>query len=730
AAPAAVAAVPAAPAAASAVPAAERPQKVVIVSLPGVTWRDVARGTAPTLKSLAETWSMASLSVRVVDSPTDPASAFATIGAGNRARGLGPGDDSYTPNAGPLPGGGLQVAEWRQVVNDNAHLHFGAVPGSLGDALHAAGLKTGVVGNEDEINGGLRVPQSYAALALADSAGRVDAGNVGEALSPGTGLATVEDPSAIAAAAAAALSTASVVLVDLDEARRAGDDLSSAETRLRNQPSAAVLDSPVRTAAIARDDRALAATLQSVDLRHDTVIVLGTVGPGASWPDTLTVAVEAGVGVARDGWLTSATTQRDGLITLPDVAPQILSLLGRPIPRSMTGQAIQSVPASSNRLAALVGLDQAANSYRDRIASLLLVLGVVAVASFVAGWVRLARGYTPGKVLLTAAGLALGAAPVAALVQAAVGAERWSVVPAFVLLAAVDGAIVAVAMAGPWRRWPMGPPGFVVAVTVAVIAGDLLSGSHGQLVSLIGYSPIEAGRFYGLSPLSFAVLSTDVLAFGAVLAAVAGRRAAWAAAGIGALTVVVAGAPMFGAKFGAILTLVPAFGLLVVALSARRVSAGKVLLLLVAAGAVALAAGVADALRPSQQQTHIGRFIAGLFGGGPGSVSDVIIRKLDANLGIYGRVPFAMLIPVVLAFLAFALWRPPPWLRSRIAAVPGLGAGLWAALAANVIGAAVNDSGAGIPAMGLVIGVPMVMVVLMRVNPAPDPGSAPGESSP
>jgi hypothetical protein len=705
--------------------------RLLLVSLPGITWSDVAGGRAPHLRALATAWSMASLSIRTVDSPTDPASAFATIGAGNRARGRGPGDDRFDPAAVPLPGGGLLVSQWAQVVADNAGLHYGAVPGALGQALHAAGVRTAVVGTDDVLAGGTENPGRAAALALADAAGRVDAGVLLPATpartAPASGApapaAAGEDPAALAAAAAAALRTASVVLVELHAARAAGDALSRGSAG--TQPSSAQLAAPRRLAAIATDDAALGALLGDVDLAHDSVLVLGTSGLGAGWPDGLTIAVGAGRGFARGGWLTSATTRRQGLVTLPDVAPAILGQYGIGVPASMTGQPLHSVAGRGSRLPALVGLDAAATSYRDRIASFVAVLVVAAIAFAAAAWALLARPPAPAArphrltSALTAVGLGVAAAPVAALAQAAAGAERWAVVPASGFLVLACAAVVAAALTGPWRRSAAGPPAFVAWLTVAAIAEDLVTGSRGQIVSLFGYSPIEAGRFYGLSPLSFAAFATDLLLAGGLLAARAGRHAALAASAIGAVGIGLAGAPMLGAKFGAILTLVPAAGLLVLLVSSRRISAGKIVLLAAAAAAAAAVAGTLDALRPAQSQTHIGRFVRSLLGGGPGTVKDVLIRKAAANLGIYARVPVALAIPALLAGIAYGLWKPPAWLGSRLDAVPGLRAGFWAALAANAIGMLVNDSGAGIPGIALAVGGTLAVAVLLRVDPRP-----------
>lgn len=588
-----------------------RPRHVVIAAVPGVTWEDVAAGRAPVLRSLGQRWSMAALSIRTAVSPTDAASAMTTIGAGNRARG--------------------------RTAADNRGLHFGAVPGALGEALHQHGLRTAASGDP------------AAALAL----GRADAG-----VGAGVGAADVAVEGGLS-------------------------------------------------------DAALGSVAGSLDLTRDTLVVVSPYRdpPG---PDRLMVAVVAGVGTVPGGWITSATTHRNGIVTLPDVAPGVLALFGVKSPPSMTGQPFHTVPAHGDRLRILTGLQAAALSYGSRVGRYTFALAVLGVAIFAAGWRTLRTGAGGSPVL--AAGLLVAAAPLACLAQAAVGAERWAALPAFGFLVAAGLAAVGVALTGPWRRHPAGPAIFIAAATVLAIAVDLVTGSRGQLTSLIGYTPIEGGRFYGLSAVSFAILATYVLVLTGMLAGTWPRRSVAIIAAVGAVTVGLAGAPMFGAKFGSILTLVPAFGLLALLVSGRPISLRAAGAIAGAAAVVAVAVGAADALRPAQSQTHLGRFVGALLGGGAGSGSawEVIQRKLDANLGIFVRAPYALLAPAALVFVALAVIRPAPVVDAPMRAVPGLRAGLLAAMAALAVAMFLNDSGAAIPAMGLVIGVPWAVAALVE----------------
>ena len=130
---------------------------------------------------------------------------------------------------------------------------------------------------------------------------------------------------------------------------------------------------------------------------------------------------------------------------------------------------------------------------------------------------------------------------------------------------------------------------------------------------------------------------------------------------------------------------------------------------------LALGIGAADALRPAQSQTHIGRFVGALLGGGggTGSVWEVIQRKLDANLGIFVRAPYALLAPAALVFVALVVLRPARVVDAPMRAVPGLREGLLAAMAALAVAMFLNDSGVAIPAMGLAIGAPWAVAALV-----------------
>ena len=72
-------------------------------------------------------------------------------------------------------------------------------------------------------------------------------------------------------------------------------------------------------------------------------------------------------------------------------------------------------------------------------------------------------------------------------------------------------AVTAVAQLGPWRREP--PRAFRGGGTATglVLLVDVVTGSTLQLSSLMGYSPLVAGRFYGFGNLAFSLFATGML---------------------------------------------------------------------------------------------------------------------------------------------------------------------------------------------------------------------------
>lgn len=669
----------AAPPATSTLPSVQR---VVVVGIPGLRWEDVSAADTPALWSLLQQASVGALSVRAAKSVTCPIDGWATLGAGNRARGPASpagGCPSQVPLLEQAPTGAAQ-----HVLRDaNDGLLFGTQIGALGNALRARGLCTAAVG-------------TGASLAAADAAGDVR--------HPG-GLA---DPATYTAC------PLTVVGID-DIALRPPAD-----------PEAdAAVDAATRRSAVRAADEVLARVLAARPA--GSLLMVAGISETARESAHLHVLAVDGPGIGHR-LLDSPSTRRAPYVQLIDIAPTVLAALHVPRPDAMVGQPIRSdgqagpVPELVQHF---VHLERAALLQSNLVPPFFAIL--VAVQAVVYGATALVLRF--GAVGRHRNRLLVGTRVVAAAAGAGVVATYlanllpWSradhplpaLLGAFLLF---TSAITALALLGPWRRTLLGPSAVVTGVTFAVLATDLVSGARLQMDSLAGYSPLVAGRFAGAGNLVFAVFAAAALLTAAF--ACTGRTPRQRLAivtGIGVLAVVIDGAPMWGDDFGGVLALVPAFAVLGMLMTRGRISWKRLAIALAAAVVVVTAFAVGDYLRPAADRTHIGRFVQDLVDGDGWTI---IARKGQANLRVLrtsilaGAVPLAALIVAVLA------GRPWGGLGQALKSRPQLRGGLVATAVMAVIGFAVNDSGIAIPAMALAVAVPvavMVAVETVRLEP-------------
>jgi hypothetical protein len=469
-------------------------------------------------------------------------------------------------------------------------------------------------------------------------------------------------------------------------------------------------------------------------------------------------------------------------VQLIDVAPTALQALGLDQQASMNGQPMTGAgdrPELPAAIAELVDANTRATVHHRSTGAFywtLVVLDAVVVGAgllVLGGW-SLPRRLTRGREawvgrpvgprwrpLLRAGCLVAAALPVATYLGNAApweqaGSPRWALAGVVVVVAVL---VAAGAGLGPWRGSRAGPAVVVLAVTLATLVGDVLTGSHLELDGLLGYDAVVAGRFVGYGNLSFGLFSVSALLLTAAAAAVSARRApsrpaaeaAPADAGpsrarwlltvlvAGALSVAVIGAPSLGRDFGGVLAIVPGFVVLGMLLARIRVTVGRLVAVLAAAVLVVAGVAVLDWLRPAAERSHLGRFVAQVV---DGQAWTVVLRKAEANLGILLGSPLAWLLPVG---LVAALWllRPGGLLRSRPGRGPAglpagdarvLRAGLTAIALSLTLGAAVNDSGVAVPATAAGLLLPLLVWLAAGTPPgaeaAPDvaegtPGSTP-----
>ena len=637
---------PAAPASAA------EPRPVVLVGAPGLSWSDIDPVATPTLWRLAEEGAVASLTVRSVRSRSCTVDGWLTLSAGRRAADL-PG-----PCAEPgaldddAVGDDKVVPRWQDYLAAARADSYDARPGTLAARLRAAGTCVEAVG-------------PGAAIGAAEPEGRV--------VAPPTVPGRYSCP---------------VVLVD------GGTLAEDPELRPRSLQELEVTVAVAETTA------------------PDALLLVAGVADGDSAvaPRAL---IASGPGVVP-GLLTSPSTRQPGLVQLQDLTATLLErgggdtadLTGRPV----TVEADDAPTA--DRVADRVGLEVRAVTLRS-------------VSPQVTGWLAAAfalwcvatavlrrrRGAGAGlPPWLVGAGTAVASVPAATFVANLV--PWWDAgAPALAFCAtlAVVVALMTAAALAARARVPLGALGVVAAVTLTVLAGDVLAGSRLQLASVFGQNPTVGGRFYGLGNTSFALYGVAVLVVvtGVATTTRVRRPVAPALAGLVlGLALALEAHPSYGADFGGPPGLLLGGLVVLAAASGVRLTPVRVLVAVLGAGVLTAGVAVLDWLRPPSARTHLGEFVQTVVEGG---ATQVIGRKLAQNIENLGVAPL-LVMTAAAAFLAVVLWRTG-WRPSRAG-----GTVLRGAAVMGVVAFAVNDSGLVIPAF-----VALVLLPLLVAAPsAPD----------
>ena len=714
--------------------------RVLVLSLPGTTWGAIADARVPHLDGLFRESALGSTSVRTIRRTPFPGDGYVTIGAGAQAAGVAGVEglafdvgEAHSGGTAAGPPGAVVSMGMEELARDARRRYRGAEIGALGDALARAGIVRGVVGNADRsaTDTDAATYHREVALGLADRGGVVPAGEVGRGLlrqdaTAPMGVRLDREAAVRAFREVWDVPGRAVVLVEASDLGR----LHALPWEKEGGPSRALARRTLEAA-----DELVGAVLAEVDPHHDAVIVTSPSDPGDGVH--LTVAAVRAPGVAP-GLLSSASTRRGGFVMLSDVEPTVLDLLGLERPSAMEGRPYRigdpvRAPGAAAPVGRFVEADREAR-FRDRmlapVAATYVTLQIV--LSLVAALVlKVGQGPVRTWTRRTLAFVALWLMAVVPLTFLPAVLDISSVGP-YLLLVMGGGAVLAVVAglvarrlvsgerAGPHRGrlWPMAG---LLGVLLVLQVGDVVTGSHLQLATVFGYSPTVGGRFSGFGNLAFGQVATAAILLAGILAHLLHRP--WglrAAVAVLAVTLVADGMPMWGSDVGGVLAAVPAFSLVALRLSGRKVSVRRVVTLGAAAVAAVIGFGLLDLLRPASQRTHLGRLFEQIGEDGAAPLTDAIIRKIGANLAVLPTSIWVPLVPSVLAFLAWLAWGRSTRLEMLRTRAPELRPALVGVLVAAVLGFALNDSGIAVPAM--MLGVLNPVLVYLAVHWDEDAG--------
>lgn len=650
---------------------------VIVAGAAGLRWEDLDPQRTPALWQQATRGSIGWLSVRSAHSTTCPADGWLSFGAGNYAIWANTRVSGQCPAVRPAltqPDAiGANLSEIGGVVRTNQdNQPYGALPGALAESVRC----TVAVG-------------PGAAVAAARPFGRVDQ------------YAPVlpADPRRL-------LSNCVLSVVDLGTVTGSG---------------------AARQTLVARADATLA---RIVAARPERSLILVA---GVSDTDTtsrLHVAIAEGPGW-QGGWLTSAGTGRDGYLQLVDLAPTVLTALGRPPPEDLfSGFSARSVPGRPADPAEAVGgennADKRAGAQLGIADAFFTGLAAVQLALFllvVPLMIRARRHAGPTgpaaappllvlgvEVLLIAVALAIPAALVAD------AAPWWRAGRPGIVFAALTFALMALGTAAvrlapryPHTLWPLGA---VSAAAAAVVGFDLLTGAQLQLNGVAGYSAIEGSRYSGVGSVGLGVFVAGMLFLAGCVAQWVRRP--WrpvVVALVGGFAVVMVGSPYLGAD--------PVGSIAVTAgvCVAAAISTGGWLTFprfawaAVAGLVVTIGFAVLDLRRPALEQGTLGRALTAL---GEGTAGPAIQRVATSN-GHALDNPLTLLALTGVLMLAFSQFSPWGGLNRVFGLHPALRAALGGTTVATMIAGVLSGAAFAVAGAAAAVAVPLAVLTTLRV---------------
>ena len=423
-----------------------------------------------------------------------------------------------------------------------------------------------------------------------------------------------------------------------------------------------------------------------------TMIVTGIGPPPDSSSAGLQVIYRHGSGPA--GWLTSATTRRAGVVTLPDLTRTLIDS-GRPSaapPNALLDGAPMglfpapvSVTDEQEHLQAISSLSDAVRRADIALSTAGAVLLVVLILGLARRRLRAPRLILALGTVLPAAMMLTGAAPWNHASSPGLALSALIASVAVVLTATALGLATAV-------RAPVALVG--AAISVAVFTCDAALGGLMQPGSMLNSQPSNGGRWYGFGNVTFAAYA----AAGLVLAGLVAHRlrrtghersALTAAAVIGIGVVICDGWPSMGADFGGVLALTPGVLWLLLSISGLLLSWPKVVAIGLSTVVLVTVVAWLDWLRGPAARTHAGAFFQRVL---EGDATDVVARKAAAAADSLSS-PLGIVAFIVGIALWVVIYRALPDLSADLVTPRPLAGAAWATA---VLGTALNDGGVAV----------------------------------
>lgn len=711
----------------------ESEKRVVIVSMPRLTWETFQNSKATNIDSIISRGSIGTLSVRVLGAQSSPSKGYATISAGNRSTaanaatvGFVQPDELYdaekasdvfgiqrgkisTKNPAALGLNFEMSLEANRKSLDNSKI------GSFAQGLSKDSKSIAIFGNADSCltDSPFCFERSIAYVGTNDN-GVLKAGDVSRELLSENSLKGKARPSLdfkkMTKKVGASIEVNDVTVAECSDMERIDRDRKRTKVEVYERDF---------ISAVEKCDAFIGSIINSMDLKKDQIYILSPSSPREKEETTFFAA--AGDGIPK-GYASSSTTRIKGAVTLVDIAPSILEFLGANVPDAMNGSVFdwrKSQDSSKVREDFLISMNERAvardETLKPTVWFMVFVFAFSVIFAMIAftrkgKWVRFAEYF--------------------ALLCASLPLFTFILQPAMAVLARPFRLIVVLFAATALFAFllsvlakKIGFPKMLVFLSssyLLVEIGDILTGGRLQFNSIFGNATLVAGRFAGFNNQSFALLSISMILFVAMVKQyfnsqkqVSTKTVNFSMMALMFFILIVDGAPQFGSDVGGVLALTPTIFVVSMMLFEKRIKLRSLLLSGVATAVAIGAFTLVDLSKPEEKQTHLGRYADQLFSGDGGLV---IERKLNAALRSFTRLDVTVIVLLGVLFLIFAGMHSAGLLKRTNEANYGFKFIAYPGIFLGILGTLLNDSGVTIPALMMLVVIPAVVLLIIDSN--------------
>lgn len=429
-----------------------------------------------------------------------------------------------------------------------------------------------------------------------------------------------------------------------------------------------------------------------LDSSNDLLIVTAAVPETgeASRRNFMTPILIWGSDFTEGGIITSPTTKREGIVTLSDIAPTILSHFS--LENEMVGRIITAISTvepekTFGQVTALN--EQLIFIYNTRppVIKTYVFGQIIVVLLFL---VTLIRGFK-GKWIKYMYGLLMGllSMPLVFLLAA-----PFSVNPIlfWVMLFLLIALLVLSAFYLEVRKKLAGIL-MLTTITVIALMGDLLSGNYLIKQSLLGYDAIAGARYYGVGNEYMGVLIGSTIISSGLLVYFFPNLNKYFIVGALVFISAIIGHPSYGTNVGGAVTSVFGFGLFSFLLLGVQLTATK----FAAIGGIGLLALVVlfnyDLARSVETQSHIGRTATMIKNEGISELFHIAMRKWSMNIKLIKYTNWTRVFLVFVISLIFLSYNNKSYLSRIMNKYPEIKISVSCIFAASLATLLLNDSG-------------------------------------